>query len=195
MAIGSRLLSRLLIPVCLMKADLVITPSESTKSDLLEYFPRYKQKVRVVPLAGDMLSDHLVTPSDEELRNLKDYFLFVGTIEPRKNLVRLLEAYSELPNSLKIKHSLVIAGREGWGHVRFRERIAELGLNQYILHLENSTDVMLAYLYQNAHCLVFSITIRRIRIAYIRISTLWCASNRVKYFVYARSSRWRRFVC
>jgi alpha-1,3-rhamnosyl/mannosyltransferase len=65
----------------------------------------------------------------------EDYTLFVGTVEPRKNLITLLTAYERLPEKLRMQWPLVIAGNEGWNskdiHSRM-ERAATLGWLRYL---------------------------------------------------------------
>jgi glycosyltransferase involved in cell wall biosynthesis len=56
------------------------------------------------------------------------YVLFVGTLEPRKNLRRLLEAYARLPQALQAAFPLVIAGGAGWGGVAVQRWAEELGV-------------------------------------------------------------------
>ena len=57
--------------------------------------------------------------------NFENYFLFVGNIEPRKNLIKLLEAYEKLPDRLRKTYGLVIVGSEGWLNQEFYTRLAQ----------------------------------------------------------------------
>ncbi len=54
------------------------------------------------------------------------YVLAVGTLEPRKNLATLIEAYSQLPTALSQRFPLVVAGRPGWGHTLIDKKMASL---------------------------------------------------------------------
>ena len=120
--------TRLVVPQSIEIAGKIIVPSEATKRDLIELFHVSSFKISVIPHGveerffqkletgvgrrelGDKLS---VTNSKFQTSN--SYILFVGTIEPRKNVVRLIEAYSKLPEDITNQYNLVIAGQRGLG--------------------------------------------------------------------------------
>jgi glycosyltransferase involved in cell wall biosynthesis len=75
--------------------------------------------------------------------------LFVGTLEPRKNLSRLLQAYSTLPPEAMQQADLVVAGGRGWGDVDLEKTVTTLGL-QGKVHLTGYVDEReLSTLYEN----------------------------------------------
>lgn len=100
---------RLLMPASLARASRVIAVSNSTKRDLVESFAVDENKIEVIyEAAGEIL---IVDP----MREIEwDYFLFVGTSEPRKNLKRLVEGFRHY-RSLGGEKALVIVGAKGWG--------------------------------------------------------------------------------
>jgi len=126
----------------LRRADRVIAISESTKRDLVSYFGVHPDKVRViycgvdpvfVPSSSDgssrstpnEVSGHAVaglgvgaTPAEIDLRakySLPEKFiLFLGTIEPRKNIARLIRAFAVAKREAKLPHHLVLVGAYGW---------------------------------------------------------------------------------
>jgi glycosyltransferase involved in cell wall biosynthesis len=104
------------------RADAVITPSRSTADDVLSRTGARPERVHVVPLAAALPS---IGAEDrgalERLRIPWPYVLFVGTLEPRKNLVRLVRAYRRV--AADVPHSLVLAGGIGW---QSDELLAEL---------------------------------------------------------------------
>jgi len=87
-------------------------------------------------------------------KNDRSFFLFVGTLEPRKNLTRLLQAYDSLPLSIKEKMKLVIVGGKGWGKVNLLDMITQLDLTEHVKVLGRVDDMALATLYANAQFLV-----------------------------------------
>lgn len=102
------------------RADIIVTDSEFSKSEIIKYFPEYLQKIRVVPCGVDC---EKFKPCDnpKEISRVKkslginsDYFLYVGTIEPRKNLVRLIKAYKVFTKHVENPPELVLAGAKGW---------------------------------------------------------------------------------
>lgn len=101
------------------KADALITISNTVKKQLCELFNYPKERVYVTHLAS---SSNFCARTQHECSSVlnkfnlryKSYALFVGTIEPRKNLVTLLKAYECLPKEFKLKYPLVIVGFSGW---------------------------------------------------------------------------------
>ncbi len=97
-------------------ADKIIAVSESTKKDLIDYGIA-TEKITVIYEAADSVFKP-IDPRDVKTKYglTKDYFLNVGTLEPRKNLPRLIEAFSKLPTrTIPVGTQLVIAGPIGWG--------------------------------------------------------------------------------
>ena len=111
---------KLRIRYSLKKADHIIVISKSTKSDLIENFDVNPQKISVVPCAVDCNIYNVgdVVELREQIRKKYDlpnrFFLYLGTVEPRKNIERLIKAYSKLPLELRCEMKLVIAGGKGW---------------------------------------------------------------------------------
>lgn len=107
---------RLAVKRSVRTARCVIADSQATASDLSELMDVPRERIRVVPLG---IEEHF-RPADGESRdsarrkyNLPEAFLlFVGTLEPRKNIVRLIHAWSMLADEMP--YDLVIAGRQGW---------------------------------------------------------------------------------
>lgn len=119
----SQLLQRIFLPGILKRADLIITNSENTKNDVIEYSPAANGKTAMIHLGRD----DIFSPKDdsEKLKAYginKAYFLFVGTLEPRKNISLLLDAF------LKIRqkdhdYQLVLVGGRGWKSKSFIKKL------------------------------------------------------------------------
>ena len=97
---------RLFFTNAISRANKIVCVSQSTANDLCHFFPSCSEKIEVIHLGAH-------EPSCRTLHRGKPFALFVGTIEPRKNLYRLIEAYSAIPQKNKI--DLVIVGGKGWG--------------------------------------------------------------------------------
>jgi glycosyltransferase involved in cell wall biosynthesis len=107
------------------RADAILTPSQATADDVVALTGR--ERVHVVPLAATLPERH-ADPS-EALRRLgipSPYVLFVGALEPRKNLVRLVRAYRKAAAS-GLPHALVLAGWPGWRPDELLSEIAREG--------------------------------------------------------------------
>jgi glycosyltransferase involved in cell wall biosynthesis len=97
------------------RADAIIVPSASTARDLLRYEQARPDRVHVVPLAAT-LPRTAVDPGEvlERVKVPRPYVLYVGTLEPRKNLIRLVRAYRRMIGADGFPHALVLAGPLGW---------------------------------------------------------------------------------
>jgi glycosyltransferase involved in cell wall biosynthesis len=96
------------------RADAILTPSQATADDLLSRTDADPAKVHVTPLAASLpASSAEPLPILRRLGIEPPYVLFVGTLEPRKNLVRLVRAYRQAV-AMGLPHSLVLAGGTGW---------------------------------------------------------------------------------
>ena len=119
------------------KADLVVAVSESTKQDLVRFFSVPEEKVRVVYPAIDddyrPVDDVALVHNFRSSHGLPDrYLLYLGTLEPRKNLLTLVEAFAHLRARDDDVPQLVIAGAKGWYFDSLIERVRALGLSQHV---------------------------------------------------------------
>lgn len=149
-----------LIRYLLRYSDLIIAVSENTKRDIMRIFGVDGDKIFVT------YQPTYMAPLDEEEKCLlptvlrkyrlkeKGYILFVGAIEPKKNVGRLVDAYAMLDTNL----SLAIVGKKGWlweGEIGKLEGIFGKRWTEKIKLLEFVSFVELRYLYAGAVCLVF----------------------------------------
>jgi len=128
-----------MIPVSAARARGIIAISQSTKNDICEILGIPEDKVSVVYLAPNesyaKIDSKVVIESVLQRWNIDfPYILFVGTIEPRKNVGNLLKAYRLCKTHYGVDHKLVIVGRKGWGY-DIDHDIKELGLANDIILL------------------------------------------------------------
>lgn len=149
----SRLLEHYQMPLAVRAADAVVADSQATADAVAGEFCIAADRLSVVLLGTN------ATPCVAPLETLqplgvnRPYFLFVGTLEPRKNLARLLAAYSRLPEPTKAQCMLVIAGGKGWGGVNIDDMVADLSLLSHVRVLGYIDESVLAALYANAEFL------------------------------------------
>jgi glycosyltransferase involved in cell wall biosynthesis len=105
----------------------VIVPSEAVKRDLAERLRLREEKVAVVPHGVDPVFFAPAAPEPGRHDLPEKYVLFVGAMEPRKNLGTLLAAYRMLPEELRREHPLIIAGTSGWKAKELRRRLGAGG--------------------------------------------------------------------
>ena len=141
------------------RAKKIITISNSSKNDIINEYRILANKVEVIPLgikdvnASDMNKSEFI-----EKYNLKNpYVLFVGTLQPRKNIAKLIEAFAKLKTeNLKLKTSLdlVIVGRKGWDYEKILEAPDKFGVSERVKFLEDVTNEDLPLFYKNAEVFV-----------------------------------------
>lgn len=143
-------------------ADVVIAVSENTKRDLMAFLDAPDEKIVVIPEAPDPeyepLDQEVVGPALKRLGVDAPYFLFVGTIEPKKNVLNLLRAYAafrELNRSNSRLPALVLAGRKGWLYGQALSLAKELGISEHLKFLGFVARPDLVALYSGAVALVY----------------------------------------
>jgi glycosyltransferase involved in cell wall biosynthesis len=106
------------LPVMARRATSIITPSESVKREVCGHLRIKPERITAIPEAARRLFRPAPLAESVEVRRrlqIEDEFiLFVGTIEPRKNLLMLTRAFDEIYSNTRLRPQLVIAGKEGW---------------------------------------------------------------------------------
>ena len=146
----SMVIERLTLRAAVQRSRALVCISQATAGALLARFPQVADKVVVAPLG---VSPTLSAVPQGELQDLPapGFVLAVGTLEPRKNLPRLVDAYAALPRELQAAHPLVVVGARGW---RTGPTLAALrSLGERCLTLGHVSDGALAELYRR--CAVF----------------------------------------
>jgi glycosyltransferase involved in cell wall biosynthesis len=100
------------------RADGIIAISESSRADAVRILSIDPERIRVI-YPGVSPAFFSAKPTG----SAKPYLLFVGTIEPRKNVGVLLDAYEQLPASVREEYDLVVAGSPGWGDSAVLDRL------------------------------------------------------------------------
>ena len=121
-------------------ADRLITDSEFTRQELAAFSGISADRIHAVPLAA--AAEFYPQPA-QELQPLlqkygltyQGYTLFVGTIEPRKNIATLLQAYEQLPMSVRQRWPLILTGYEGWNSADIHTRMQRAGQQGWCKYL------------------------------------------------------------
>ena len=148
------------LPLMAKFASKIITPSRSVKTEVCERFGVDSEKVVVTPEAPrSAFKRRDDTDSVIEVRKRlginEDFLLFVGTIEPRKNLHRLIEAFDQLLRSTSLSPKLVIAGGQGWLMDDFTSLIRQKKLEDRICLTGYLQDEDLCALYSSCRAFVY----------------------------------------
>lgn len=152
---------KLLLGMATRRARHIIAVSKSTKNDLVKLF-RVPEKKITVTLLGYDKDVYTQVESNDDDQILKSYsltadsyLLFLGTLEPRKNIVGIIRAYSQLPKELRAKYRLVIGGKKGWYYEEIFTTVRALKLENEIQFLGRLPDEHLPALYRNAKLFLF----------------------------------------
>ncbi len=136
------------------RADHILADSHATKTDLVSVLGVAPEKVTVVHLAAD--SSFRPVP-DAEVHQVAEryglepgFVLFVGTLEPRKNIPGLLHAYRNLLDQETTAGPLVLVGGKGWLYEEIFARVEALGLGEHVRFLHGVPDGDLPGLYNAA---------------------------------------------
>lgn len=132
----------------------VITISQSSKDDIIKFYKVPESKVQVVHLGLKEINMESSSKSLREFGINQKFILFVGTLQPRKNIVSLIKAYAILPQALKDSHQLVIVGKKGWLYDEILSAPAKFGVEERTLFLDYVTDQDLPNFYKSAEVFV-----------------------------------------
>lgn len=135
----------------IFRADAVICVSETTRADLLEFFPTDSNKVFAV-LSG-LAPSAAAADAPEDLPSR--FLLFVSTIEPRKNLDALVTAFELLKDRGAYPGSLVVVGKVGWKSEKTLERLKTSRWRGSIIHLDYLSRAELMAVYSKAEIFIF----------------------------------------
>lgn len=153
----SRLIyGKIFIKDSVKRADKIIAVSESTKRDIINYYGIQEEKIFVTHLgARDIFKPATINEIEliKKKYNLNKYILAVGTIEPRKNLLRLIKAFNNVSSKIDEEIKLVLVGKSGWKN---EDIFKEIDKNsQRIIFTDYITDQELKCLYSGCELFVY----------------------------------------
>jgi len=154
MTFSNYILDKFLMPIAIDKSNIIFTVSENTKNDLLMFKPEVKSKIITIPLTSKFkISQFNFKDIPVELIQLckkSQFILFVGTLEPRKNLRNLILAFLTSSEVSSKNINLLIVGQKGWGVDAFYQEVEQHANFKNIIFLDFLSDNSLSYLYKNA---------------------------------------------
>lgn len=138
----------------------IITISHSVKQELVEHQGLNSQRIHVTPLAADPCfrprsADECSKTLNQYNLRYKGFVLSVGTVEPRKNIPRILEAYSRLDRSLQNRFPLVMVGARGWKSKGVSAQLNKLEQQGVLRNLRFVPQSQLPHLYSAANTFVY----------------------------------------
>ena len=147
------------MPLMARRATRIIVPSEFTKRETMQYLGIREDKIRVIfEAAREGLKPLLVAECQSVLDKhqlRQPYLLYVGTIEPRKNLLTLIRAYHELLRTTKHRPQLALCGGKGWLYEEVFKLVEELKLTDQVRFTGYVADEDLPALYSAAEMFLY----------------------------------------
>jgi len=150
--------ARVMVKLAVQSADKIISVSHHTRDDLIKHYNLQSEKISVIHHGIKHVEPDRNELSEKNVEDIfsdaRPYILYVGTIEPRKNLERLILAYGKLVVS-GVTHRLVLAGRKGWKVRNVYHLVKEMNLDKHIVFTDFISDAAQSYLYQHADIFVY----------------------------------------
>lgn len=156
----TRVLLRIGLKRSMQRADRIVTDSEFSRTEIIKYYPDMAEKIRVVPCGVDCTRFSPASAQEIEKARVihhlpKRYFLYLGTLEPRKNLVRLIRAYALLRTKYPDAPELVLAGGKGWQYEKIFQAAAAPDVRGHIIFPSYIPPEHMSAVYSGALAFVF----------------------------------------
>jgi len=139
-------------------ADGLIFISEHSRREFDRYLPRYARRDKIPTIVTPLACRYAPISEEQAERNIAhdgDYWLFVGSLEPRKNLVALLEAYEAYAHAHPAPKPLCFVGGSGWKNEQIKAKLRPLEERGLARHLGFVSDEELPKIYQRAAAFIF----------------------------------------
>lgn len=147
------------LPLMARTATQIVTHSESVRHEVAEHLRVSREKIVAIPAAARSIFRPLPPSHTSEIRKRlgveDDFLLYVGTIEPRKNLIVLLNAYQKILGTAGVSPQLVIAGKKGWLTDDLFGRLRELGIGHRVHFTGYLPDDDLCALYSSCRIFIY----------------------------------------
>ena len=151
--------ARMRLPTMTRVATRIITDSESVKREICTHLGIAPEKITAVPLAPRRsfrpVSEAHAAAVRRRLGVEDEFILFVGTVEPRKNLLTLVRAFDELLRTTDLRPQLVIAGGKGWLTEELFAHVEQSTITERILFTGYVSDEDLCALYSSCRVAVY----------------------------------------
>ena len=141
-------------------AKKILTISESTKKDIIRHYQIEPQKISVTypgynkKIFREIQDFSTIKKTLNKFGLNTQFIIFVGTLQPRKNIERLIEAFAEVINSQNHNLTLVIVGKKGWFYEPALQKPEELKIKEKVLFLDFISGQELSHLLNSALCFI-----------------------------------------
>ncbi len=143
----------------LKKAKAVVTVSAFSKQEIIQHYKIDESKITIIPNAARAVFMPVTEQVKKEIKQNYtqgcEYFLFIGGIHPRKNLMNLLKAFSIFKKRQLSSMKLLVAGRLAWHYKDVVEKLQTYKYKNDVILLDYLPDEILAKITASAYCLVY----------------------------------------
>lgn len=144
------------------RADAVITISENSKQELMGYLGVPEEKIHIIPPGVDLSVYKPMEALSKAMADIRQkyslpekYLLYLGTIEPRKNIPTVIRAFHQFSLSDKQGYKLVVAGKKGWMFQEVFDLVTSLGLKDKVIFSGYVDEEDKPYIYAGADVFLF----------------------------------------
>lgn len=138
----------------LKQAKKIIAVSKTTKKDIIKNYHIKEEKIVVVYNGYEKISQEKIKKFSYEIKiDNRPYLLYVGTLQPRKNINTLIKAFAKFKQMFP-EFQLIITGKKGWLYKKIFQEVIDLGLENDVFFTDYVKDNQLIFLYKNAFALV-----------------------------------------
>ncbi len=148
-----------MLPRSVHRARRVIVPTEAVKRDVVNILKTPEDKIRVVPPGIDEIFSIVKEEEKQQIREKYDlpkkFILFVGNIEPKKNLEMLIKVFFALKMDKQLDHKLVLVGKKGWKFKGVFDLVRHLDFEEHVIFTDYVPLEELPAIYNLADCFAF----------------------------------------
>lgn len=143
------------------RANIIVTISNNSKSEIIKNLDISEDKIKIVP-CGVYANQYSIDLDDEKKQEIKrryslpdKYLLYLGTLEPRKNIETIIKAYSVFASKSKYDIGLVIAGKKGWLFDSIFELVNKFSIEDKVIFTDYVKEEDKPYIYKMSEMFLF----------------------------------------
>jgi glycosyltransferase involved in cell wall biosynthesis len=137
----------LIVKIAVTRSDYLTTVSENSLVDICKIFPGSSKKITII--------SNFICDKTLKLHSSKGFFLFISTIQPGKNLERLIEAFDIFLRDTKLDFKLYVVGRKGWGGEEIIDLTKKLNIESSVIFTGYVNNKELDMLYRECSAVVY----------------------------------------
>lgn len=157
--VKATIIERITLPIAARRITHFTAVSENTKKDLMRKFYIRSEKISVIPCAA---SDVFFPRNQAEIESFREkyslpkrFFLAVGTLEPRKNFITLIQSFAQIAGEIPSDIQLIIIGGKGWEYEEIFREVKKMGVEDRVKFQGYIDEKELPLFYNAASCFVF----------------------------------------